>query len=386
MDAPIYEAVFCTTPYQVLGACAMQADSTAYMDIYITNQFSGSEQLAERLRRQNLFHDVIFVDAQKLLLEVPPASGLRRVWTNAASLAVYLKNCGMLEKTVQRYLHMDDRYRTIYVSNNAMAGRFAILYYIVKKLPFHLCYYEDGTGSYTSPERLDGLPLYDRFFRTLFFGRKAVDIPFTKKLYSPMLYYRLQTKSMETSRVQVDRMPSPACLPQQVIQDVFLNGQETYFAEKVLILDTMRTEILTPEGVRKNESLFLLLEELFGSEQVLYKKHPRDATPESRPIRKLSDAMFEAVCYENDCSGKILAAFYSTAVFTPKLLFNQEPVVILLYRLLQKYVTRTVDMDAYVYAVRKQYRHPERVIVPKTVAELRTVCEWYGNAYRLGCS
>ena len=96
----IKNAIFCTTPFHVIGAIAISRDRASETDIYITNQFGDSQRLASFLKEENRFHDVIHIDAQETRIEVIPKAGVKKLWTNAHSLLQYIRNCACIRKTL----------------------------------------------------------------------------------------------------------------------------------------------------------------------------------------------------------------------------------------------------------------------------------------------
>lgn len=77
---------------------------------------------------------------------------------------------------------------------------------------------------------------------------------------------------------------------------------------------------------------------------------------------------------ESSADTYILISYISTALATPKLMFDKEPYILLLYRLVES----TVDVssvDNYYRELKKLYTNPERVFIPETEEELmRSIC------------
>ena len=78
----------------------------------------------------------------------------------------------------------------------------------------------------------------------------------------------------------------------------------------------------------------------------------------------------EAADFVNEDS--ILISFFSTAAFTPKLLYGKEPYLLFLYKLIREPVFHA---DQVVDGLRRCYFRPEKIMVPETITELLTLIE-----------
>ena len=352
-------AFFCTTPFHVLGCLAISHHVANKTDIYITNQFKDSLRIAGFLKTEGLFHDVIYIDAQEKRIEVIAATGIKKIWTDFHSLLQYLWNCIRIDKTVQRYLHTDYVYRRVFIASNSMAGRYAILSYIKRKKKFSIWQYDDGLGSYSNAVA-EAIPLYDRFFRTIFFGRKAVKLKRTWCLFSPEYYYLMNGKSRH-----IHHVPELGSEQRKLLFKMYDMDSLPKVDPRTLFLDAPN-EGFTVEGWEMYQRARSKTIEVAGD--VLIKRHPRDLQM-SDEERKIASVPFEILCMNWDMSDKIIISSRSSAMYTPKLLFDQEPVLIFLCLLLEKGVSgyKTYgDIDN----IRAIYRDKSRVLLPKTEDEL----------------
>lgn len=73
------------------------------------------------------------------------------------------------------------------------------------------------------------------------------------------------------------------------------------------------------------------------------------------------------VCNTPDFNNKCLIAVHSTAVFSPKILFDKEPFIILLYKLLDHPYK---GLDYFIKKFTELYEDREKIMIPKTLEEL----------------
>ena len=72
---------------------------------------------------------------------------------------------------------------------------------------------------------------------------------------------------------------------------------------------------------------------------------------------------------------KTIMSIFSTACIYPKILYDDEPRVILLYKLIGfDYTFFGEEMLSFVESVRELYRDKDRFFVPESWDELRTYC------------
>ena len=107
-----------------------------------------------------------------------------------------------------------------------------------------------------------------------------------------------------------------------------------------------------------------------GSSGILYRLHPLETENEIKayhvPYIKPYDCWELLVNEINDnCRGFI--SVFSTAAFTPKLLYGLEPRVIFLYKLLSN---EFYNADNVVMRMKKIYKQPERICVPENIEQL----------------
>ena len=119
-------------------------------------------------------------------------------------------------------------------------------------------------------------------------------------------------------------------------------------------------------------------------QKVLYRKHPRE-TSFSSDWAYVDDgtAMWELVCQEHLSDDSVLISSFSTAMLTPKLLYNKEPWLIYTYKLYKNYFVEDNPMtcglnqgiSVMVEQIKKVYSRPEKIICVQNIKEIKDTLE-----------
>ncbi len=354
-------AFFCTTPFHVLGAIAISRATALRTDLYITNQFLDSYRIVQFLKEEHVFHDVIYIDAIKQKIEVRIETGVKKALSEVHALAQYIINCLRIKKTVKRYMNLDCDYKRIYIASNSMAGRYAILYYFKMRKVFQIWQFDDGLGSYNN-HVAEGIPLYDSFFRTILFGRKSVNYKRHWILFSPEYYHIINGEDEK-----VKRIPPFGDEQKELVYRMYGVDQFPSMDPKVIFIDTVN-EGFTIEGWELYNTIREKIMGLVGETNVMIKKHPRDPNM-SEMDRIITSVPFEVLCMRWDMSDKILISSRSSAMYTPRIMFDQEPAVIFLCRLLEKGISGYKTYGD-IHRFSRMYRDEKKVILPKNEDEL----------------
>lgn len=115
----------------------------------------------------------------------------------------------------------------------------------------------------------------------------------------------------------------------------------------------------------------------FGKENVLIKRHPRENKKGNYELEELKTTTpWEAYVNElEDIDNMLLVSINSTALITPKLLFNREPAILILENIFRPVWTEAMcesdNMIKFFENIRKTYNNPEKFIIPDNVDELK---------------
>lgn len=82
--------------------------------------------------------------------------------------------------------------------------------------------------------------------------------------------------------------------------------------------------------------------------------------------------MWEIECQNTITDNHILVSFFSTAAFTPKILYGKEPYVVVLYKMLD---VEFFNADKLVSNMKSLYSNPEKVILVNNIDELLSIIE-----------
>ena len=340
------EALFvCDTPYQVVNAINLaQLHDSA--DIYIYDQFSTAKSVAENLKATNIFRNVVLVKRYKSL-------------QGAANKLLTLFRVFAPEYTLKK--HLDRKlfktdYGTVYVSfftpfidsvrlSNPQAT---------------FVQYEDGVGSYY----IDDL---ENAFRSGLF--KWIN----KFLLNDKMSYKIDTLYLNHPECYGGQnFQTVAAMPKwessDVLETVFdYQGNRLYADNRFVYLTQPLGETVMGEqaSVVENEILAAI------KDSVVLRVHPRQdkevyAGYTIDGVRNL----WEIECARQITDEHILIGAFSTAQFTPKMLFDKEPTVIFTYKLFDGLFE---NADTTVEKLRAMYRQPEKIVVVNDVNELQTV-------------
>ena len=369
--------IICTTPFQVMGAISIvKNEGLKKADLYICSTFNGYDGIAERLNQLQLFRKVLIIDYEKLRLETDLTSKRYLTFKKALMLLYYIKNLLFLKSTVRKYLNPEAVYNRVYVSTNNFAGRLVILSYIKRKLPFQVFHYDDGIGSYYATSEIDGIKPYDKLLRTIFVGKRSVNVPFIKLLFSPSFYSSICEKANTSFPQNMTKIVKMEPLRKSessdlIIRNVYGLTTDYLISQTYIYFDTIKAEEFNNKGIGYIQQVASLIQSCVGKDNLIYKFHPRDKNIDlSLPHIENTSVPFECFCYYNDFSNKVLITNFSTSVFTPKVFYEQEPTVIFLYRIMADYQIMNIDTTS-VEALRSIYTDKSKIIVPENVEELK---------------
>ena len=349
-------AIFADTPIQIFFTLVFSEHYSmrSRTDVYIIDEFSGSRRSMEALKHSGLFRNVYYIEKDKskrLSLKVRKVLGL----INPGSYAVNHLNCDIGEK----------KYDAIFLSSSS---------YIKTVLTFAskgstVMAYEDGIGSYFYDLFLyAGERDYLRF--TQLFHRK-IQIK-TMYLTSPMFYSGPDDKKI----FPLGNIAGLAESYREEIRNVFRSisdGEQKSYRPYTYIyfnqpIDRV-VEILGEEVLRKEKQILDAIDHC----RLIVRLHPREnRTDFYNDIETdRTGYCWEMVCERDIDESKYLIGHFSTAQFTPKLLYNKEPYLLFLFEMFDVNEDNRTEHRRCVEQSKKMYSDPTKIACPQSVDELK---------------
>lgn len=347
-----------TTPYQVLSCVSLAINNSWTVDLYLCNSFPNSQTICKKINELHIFRNVYAIDQFKIYDERNKGKLRKRI----ELITRYIR----LKSVVETYIDTNNIYNMLFISNNAVICRLTYLYFYKYHPNTIINFYDDGIGSYCnkmifSPSCIERL--YQRLFVNVKFYTKHLNL----YVYCP----EMVSKKIASSFSKVLKIYSLSTI--ENIKEIFVNvfGVECEFIsqEKLIILDSWKKAELYQAGIEKMERIYSrLVNDYHGN--VIVKTHPKDSDNKYRyETINASGIPFEYFCCMTDLSNRIIVTNLSSAAFSPKLLFNQEPTIIFLYNIFYKDLIENdlhfIEISEY---LKKAYSK-EKVFIPKTIDE-----------------
>ena len=341
----------CDTPLHVMNAASFvlsnEQSCGGKSDLFIYHQFRGSEELSRRVRDSGIFRNVYDFDKLRIY---------SRSVNKIATFFRVMFPRRALKKICREKACLKCNYRTLSLSFYTPFSD------IVKCCfePTHVIQLEDGLGSYVTPD------LENRFrsgifsfFNKFFFGNKLSYAAETLYLSSPEFSGPQETeiRRLESFASATDRT--------ELMKRVYGFNDNPIYREKKAVYITQPLEERHPTGMPESELLALLSE----ADPVI-RVHPRQSASEFPGTVDTAANMWELECAENISDSHVLIGAFSTAQFTPKMMFDREPTLIFTYPLLG---CEFDNADAMIERLRSTYRDRDKVRVIKTADELKEV-------------
>ncbi|XCP85372.1 polysialyltransferase family glycosyltransferase [Roseburia hominis] len=346
----------CTTPYQVIGAISITLCLGLEADLYIFGMFPHYEEVAKRLEKYKIFQKVIPVDCSKIGAPGRVQGFLQMLFAHRMASPFLPKNIA---------------YKTYYSSSRAFPKTILHKVLLDRNSDMTRVVYEDGLGTYAANSHpLNATRM--KLAAEKLLGWK-LDIPERTSMMAnvPPLVEPPESVGI----LPVTQMPRLAFTEEtrHMLLDIFSVGKDDEINEKCIIFDTLRPfKDLTDADYDEIDKCYSLITEYIGKTNVVCKPHPRsvERTNVEIELYKKQELPME-VLYSgmSDIENRILVSYTSTAIFTPVILFDKEPIVISLHRILSH--TRSSEIFEPIFEKFKRiYKNPERVVAPATKEQL----------------
>lgn len=359
-------AFFAQTPYQMTTSIAIHKMVGGEADLYILPAFKNADYYAENLRSLGLFRNVRVLNKDKILRN---HKGKSKLLIHLTVAQQYLQ----VDELAREILIPDTRYERIYVSSKAFTSRIVSFYYIKHNIRFELVYYDDGEGSYDFRFRIEPT-LSDSIARRVLIGKKSLLTDGKLYLYDPELYFQINGDDQRNTIRPISHGFADEDFRRN-ISYVFGVKNSDLISEKVIIIDMIKELKYSQTEVERINEVYKSIEERFGADNTIVKRHPRDKSDYTLDCNCYeNDGMpFECLCTQMDMNTKVLVGLYSTALVLPKILLDQEPVVLLLYRLfkrLEQSDEARRKQDLFYKSCRDRYSSKDRFFIPESFEEL----------------
>lgn len=352
----------CSSPYQIIGAISIVKNEKMNADLYITSEFPGYDNIASKLRNYNLFSSVYVID-----------SPIFRKRGALASIQITVFS----EHTISKYMPKDVSYKYYFASSRSTL-KAAQLSVLRRRNPnIKRVLFEDGLGSYSDSGRL---------LSNVSKQRKIIEKVLRWDLDDPqkmcLMVYLPELLSMpeQWKDIPVEKMPRLEMTPenQALLADVFSINQDDYISESHIIFDVKRRggklDLLSTDEKAILDKCYDIVVKAFNDE-VICKPHPKSLEVSNCAIKVYQNQGIPMeVLYHimNDLESRVLIAYVSTAIFTPKILFDKEPIVICLHNFFPDNEISKNFVSIY-EKFRSTYRQQERVIAPSSLDDLASV-------------
>ena len=354
----IKNAIFaCTTPYQIMGAINIILADKIDADLIIFGLFKDYESVAERIRKCRVFSDVYVVPTERSKCRSQYDAGWQMI--KAKSI-------------VNEFLPRNIAYKTCYSSSRAHIKNILIHELIRRNRKLQIIIYDDGMGSYSEDSHVLNTSVtrrkIEKYLRWELFSPENVSF----LIYEPLLFEK--PKELNTCKVMKMPKQNENSKASEIISYVFGMTPEDNIRERVILFDPLRG--FDEERDKKLitiDKCYEIIVEKFGYENVILKEHPRsiDNTDINIKVFEKMGIPMEAIYSRMaDLENRILITYASTAVYTPKMMFGVEPIVINLFKITDGNNSEWMEQHKKFSA---SYERKDRILAPDNLDELEMI-------------
>lgn len=350
----------CTTPYQLLGAISIAQKLDVDTDLYIFGMFPDYETIANRLSSYNIFSRIIPVDCSRYK-GISKKKALMQVINSGRETA--------------RFLDPSIKYDSFYCSSRAHV-KLLLQRELMRRNPaLRIVIFEDGLGTYSESSSVLNTSKLRKSAEHLI-GWNSFD---PERISMMVRHPELLELPNYLKDVKIEKMPAFMWdeTNREMLLDVFGVCRNDLINERVIIFDVTRGVYKDDLGVNVDllDECYDMTIKKFSTSQVICKPHPRSRVSPNVDITKYNlvgvpmEVLYAGMA---DLENRILVGTFSTALFSPKMMFDVEPIVILLYKLVWP---DNKEIPAVFKKLYSMYKHKERIIAPNSIEELKDYLE-----------
>ena len=348
---------YCNSAYQLINILNLHwhhqngfEDLKDYSaDLMIQNSFDGAEKIVARIKKEGIFRDVRLINKTVMSGNLH----LLKSVMNVVFPMRYLKeNYGYEKKDIR------DIYDAIVVPK--FTPIIAAIWQVNKKAELYV--HEDGAGSYFAYFDMELRSKSYRLLYKLFNGNK--DFYDYRKIYinRPDLY-------MQDDKELAVRIPVYDAQNLERVRLLMTEDEEKEDPDKDIFWFSQVLE-KGKESFMSDDALEYLKK---YRDRVLYFPHPRYPVgaegfdlPETKQIWEIRMLNLEKL------GSDLLISIHSTALLTAKILYDKEPYVLFLYKIVIRHDWPYYErMEEVVRRFKASYRDPEKIFIPETIEEYR---------------
>lgn len=321
----------------------------------------------EELKKLDLFNDLFFLKSRYMRTDNVKIKWLRYLKV----INHYLRKNKLLKQSIG----FNKKYEEFFVCFPDIPSE--IIYYHIKKNnpSVRLNMLEEGIYAYNYFSYQPNL--LKKMFTNFIFGGK------TFKNYQRAYIYRPDFMEESRENIELKKLSFIDKNNKEIVQifnNVFeyKNIDSVEVGQKVFYFD----QLFPYQSI--NKSVIKLVDfistKLTPPFRLNIKLHPR--TDENRFGNKVNILQtrvpFELIVANNEVKDKILISVFSSACLNPKIMFDEEPYVILLYKLIDLSMLRNLNERSFnlVYKVKESYKAKNKFFIPETFEELSEIIDF----------
>ncbi len=348
----------CSTAYQLMNAIYLAIKEEKKSDIIFTK--SGMDEICDidKLVKENIFRNVYrwYAIADKVSDD--------NVADNKSKAIRFLNKiyiCSNLKKIYKSLPNKDSIYETIYIGYADFPSQ--CIYYYFEKNNCKLHLYEDGTYTY---ECLAVTPtLLRKVSCRLLFGSYILD-----RCSKVWIRKREQLNLGKYTEIEIGTIEIEDTVKSRLLSVFRGEGIDISVFSKPVIFFDQNIEINLVKG--KQIEIVEAIEREIGNDKLVVKMHPASRnTDYPDNILKFYDKIpFELIMDSYSMDRKILISIFSTACFSPKLLMDEEPYIILTYKIMKNSFSINTQYLELIEKIKGSYTNPEKIMIPDSIEEL----------------
>lgn len=352
----------CDSHYQlinVLGLLHYQIDASSnQIDLYIkTSVLEKEYNLSDKLKKYWGISNIYKID-------IIDDHSLKEIIFRFCFPLKYIK-----ERTNNMFLKKN-YYDVIFI---AVPTHFSLSMFLCNKYS-DIYYYEDGLGSYYIDLIKWIYPYSQRMIYQILGHNIMRAYPKAVFLNSPNMYNGIMSENVKIN-LMISETDSNY---KDTIHKVFETNAKKYEGKKIIYL-TQPLKSIKGFSEKSEQTLKFIENKVFLLKKFLIRIHPMDKSIYNVDEQFLDNdcGLWELVCEKAVSEETVLVGYYSTAQFTPNILYKKEPFIVFLYRLFPEMLSTSEkkEIERTIVLLRNNYKDKQKIVIPQTIHDFEKALE-----------